>query len=291
MNLRDLQYFISVAKNQHFGKAAEESHVSQPALSMQLKKMEEELGVQLFERTNKNVLITSVGEEILERAKTILNLADEIKRIAKTHQDPFSGEIRLGVFPTLAPYFLPLIVPEITKSYPKLKLLLIEEKTDTLVEKLQSGEIDAAFLALPVEGESLATHRLYNDEFYLATPKNHPYASKRIVEQEALRNERLLLLKEGHCLRSQALDVCALTGAYEQQDFQATSLETLRQMVAAGVGMTLMPGLARKENDGLVYIPFKAPAPSRTVGMVWRKASSRSSCLEGLLKLIKQTLN
>lgn len=287
MNLRDLKYFISVAKNKHFGKAAEESFVSQPALSMQLKKLEEELGVQLFERTNKTVMITPVGEEILAYAKNIVSMVNDIQSIAKTHQDPFAGEIRLGAFPTLAPYFLPHIVPVISKEFENLKLLLVEEKTDVLLEQLHEGKIDAAFLALPIDDDALEEKLILEDEFLLATSPYHHYAKNESVKIDDLKDDCLLLLAEGHCLRDQALDVCSTTGACENQNFRATSLETLRQMVAANVGITLMPQMAMKHNDGLVYIPFNKNKPKRQIGLVWRKKSSRIKAIEEISKCIK----
>lgn len=290
MNLRDLKYFISIAKNQHFGKAAEQCHVSQPALSMQLKKLEEELGVKLFERTNKNVMITTVGQEVLEYAKNIINTADEIKRVAQTHQNPFAGEIKLGAFPTIAPYFLPHIVPVISKKFQDLRLLLIEEKTDVLLEQLNEGIIDAAFLALPIESESLETKLILEDEFLLATSPYHHFAKKKSIHADELKDDCLLLLAEGHCLRDQALDICATSGACVNKNFQATSLETLRQMVAANVGITLMPQIAMKHNDGLVYIPFEGIKPTRKIGLVWRKQSSRVEAIQEIIKCIEDVL-
>lgn len=286
MNLRDLKYFISVAKHQHFGKAAEESYVSQPALSMQLKKLEEELGIQLFERTNKTVRITPVGEEILACAKSIIALTDDIHSIAKSYQDPLAGEIRIGAFPTLAPYFLPHIVPVLSKEFPKLKLLLVEDKTDNLIEQLKEGKIDAAFLALPVYDEMFNHELILEDEFLLATSPYHHYAKKEFVEMEDLQDDCLLLLSEGHCLRDQALDVCGTTGACENQNFRATSLETLRQMVSANVGITLIPQMAMKHNDGLIYIPFKTRKPKREIALFWRKKSSRIQAIDEILKSI-----
>ncbi|MEC8066847.1 MAG: LysR substrate-binding domain-containing protein [Pseudomonadota bacterium] len=287
MNLRDLKYFISVAKHQHFGKAAEESYVSQPALSMQLKKLEEELGVQLFERTNKSVQITAVGEDILAYAKNIVKMSEDIQSIAKTHHDPFAGEIKLGAFPTLAPYFLPHIVPIVSKKFQNLKLLLVEEKTDNLLESLNEGKIDGAFLALPIDDEGLECTPLLEDEFLLAVSPYHHYAKLKSIEVEDLKDDCLLLLEEGHCLRDQALDICSKTGACENQNFRATSLETLRQMVAANVGITLIPQMAMKHNDGLVYIPFGKNKPTRKIGLVWRKKSSRIKALTEIVKSIQ----
>ncbi len=290
MNLRDLQYLVAVADQQHFGKAAEQCHVSQPTLSMQLKKMEEYLGVQLFERTNKRVMITPTGEKIAERARQVLRDTQEIRDIAKTAQDPYAGEFRLGAFPTLAPYFLPQVLPAIARKLPKLKLLLVEEKTEQLLDKLKAGTLDAALVALPIEEEGFGSAALFDDPFLLAVPLSHPLAKHKHVNQNDLKGERLLLLEEGHCLRNQALEVCSLMGGFEQQDFRATSLETLRQMVASGVGITLIPKLAMRKKDGIAYIPFAKPAISRTIGLVWRKTTTRKSCIEAMTRLILERL-
>jgi len=289
MNLRDLHYLVTVADTRHYGKAAEQCHVSQPTLSMQLKKLEETLGVQLFERTNKKVMITPVGEHIAERARKILQDAEAIKTIANMSQDPYAGEFRLGAFPTLAPYFLPLAVPAIRKKLPKLKLLLVEEKTESLVERLKAGTLDAALLALPLQEDGLETMPLFDDRFLLAVSRNHPLAKRKTIRQSDIMGERLLLLEDGHCLRAQALEVCSMTGASENQEFRATSLETLRHMVASGVGITLIPKMAMQKSDGIVYIPFAKPAPLRTIGLVWRKTSARKPCIDALAKSMLRT--
>lgn len=288
MNLRDLQYLVSVAKHKHFGKAAKECFVSQPSLSMQIKKLEDTLGVQLFERTNKNVMVTEVGKQLIDKAKDILQGADDMVDIANNFHDPLSGEIRIGAFPTLAPYFLPRIIPKITKKFPKLKLLLLEEKTDVLIDKLKSGEIDTAFLALPIDDNSLECIELFEDEFLLAVSTSHKLADKNSVTRNDLKNDSLLLLDEGHCLRAQALEVCSLIGLSEQQDFRATSLETLRQMVVANVGITLIPKLAKRNNDSLVYIPFEKDPPTRKIAMFWRRTSSKIRCCKSISEEIKQ---
>ncbi len=287
MNLNKFKYLIAVAEYKHFGRAAKSCFVSQPALSMQLQKLETELGVQLFERTNKNVMITAVGKDIVKRAKQLLQDVNEIKEIARAYHDPFAGELRLGAFPTLAPYFFPSIVPQIKQSLPELKLLLVEEKTDKLLQKIKNGEIDAAFLALGFEDDKgLETLPLFDDPFLLAVPTNHLLANRKKIKLADIAGEKLLLLEDGHCLRSQALSVCSLVGA-KQQEFRATSMETLRQMVASGVGITLIPKLARKDNDGIAYVDFSKPYPSRTICLVWRKTSPRIQCF----KQIAETLN
>jgi len=286
MNLRDLKYLVAVADNKHFGKAAKISHVSQPALSMQVQKLESELGVQLLERTNKTVMVTEIGKDIVERARKIIQETEEIKAIAKTHQDPFAGRIRLGAFPTLAPYFFPTIVPKISKALPKLKLFLVEEKTEQLLDQLKNGTLDAAIIALPVHGEQLQTLPLFEDEFLLAVHAKHHLAERKHVDQSDLEGEPLLLLEEGHCLRNHALVVCSLMQTGEVQDFRATSLETLRQMVASSIGITLIPKIAVQKHKDISYIPFTAPAPSRTIVLVWRKTSARGACFEKIGQLI-----
>ncbi|MBL4596799.1 MAG: LysR family transcriptional regulator [Robiginitomaculum sp.] len=286
MNLRDLKYLVAVADNKHFGKAAKISHVSQPALSMQVQKLESELGVQLLERTNKTVMVTEIGKDIVERARKIIQETEEIKAIAKTHQDPFAGRIRLGAFPTLAPYFFPTIVPKISKALPKLKLFLVEEKTEQLLDQLKNGTLDAAIIALPVHGEQLQTLPLFEDEFLLAVHAKHHLAKRKRVDQSNLEGEPLLLLEEGHCLRNHALVVCSLMQTSEVQDFRATSLETLRQMVASSIGITLIPKIAVQKHKDISYIPFTAPAPSRTIVLVWRKTSARGACFEKIGQLI-----
>ena len=286
MNLRDLQYLVAVAEHRHFGKAAEWCNTSQPTLSMQLKKLEETLGVQLFERTSKKVIITPIGETITTKARQILQDSRDIRELAKAAQDPYAGEFRLGAFPTLAPYYLPIAVPAIHKALPKLKLLLVEEKTPFLLERLKAGTLDAAFLALPIEEDWLETMPLFDDPFLLAVSPDHALAKRKYVSQSDLKGEQLLLLEDGHCLRSQALEVCSLIGSSEHQEFRATSLETLRQMVAAGVGITLMPQLAIGKDKSVKYIPFDKLAPSRTIGMVWRKHTARKECILRIASLL-----
>lgn len=288
MNLRDLEYLVAVAQFKHFGKAAEHCHVSQPALSMQLKKLEEELGVSLFERNNRQVLTTKIGVKITMRAQMILQQAEDLKQFAKSADDSFSGELKLGAFPTLAPYYLPKIVPEIVKQLPAIKLLLIEDKTDILIDKLQKGEMDCAFMALPIEADNLDYEILFEDEFYLAVPSDHELANETEITVDELQNRSLLLLEEGHCMRQNALDVCSLNGARESQGFRATSLETLRQMVGIGMGITLMPSLAKRANDGLKYIAFKHKPPVRTIALVWRKTTHRRELFGKLAALCRK---
>jgi LysR family hydrogen peroxide-inducible transcriptional activator len=287
MNIRDLKYLVALQDHQHFGKAADACFVSQPALSMQIKKLEEHLGVQLLERTNKSVMFTTVGDALTARARLVLSQVDEMKELAKQSVDPFSGELRLGIFPTLAPYLLPRIAPKISKKLPRLSLFLLEEKTNTLLEKLQQGKIDAAILALPIDVSGLFSVPLFDEEFMLAVPVTHELAKRKSIKAEELSHHPLLLLEDGHCLREQALSFCYRVQAEENQRFRATSLETLRYMVAAGVGVTLMPKLACRANDGVAYITFKTPKPMRSIGMVWRASTAKELVLKEIVAQIK----
>jgi LysR family hydrogen peroxide-inducible transcriptional activator len=288
MNLRDLQYLAAVARHLHFGKAAEECHVSQPTLSMQLKKLEDTLGVQLFERTNKSVMLTPIGRDITQRAERILAEAEQIRKVASSNADPMAGEIRLGIFPTLAPYLLPSLMLQLGKHFPRLNVLLVEEKTPVLIQKLVSGEIDAAILAMPI-AEDLASHTLFHEPFMLAVHSSHRLAKQKSVTLSDMRNEAMLLLEDGHCLREQALEVCHMIGAGEARNFRATSLETLRHMVASGGGITLIPELATHEkNKNLRYIPFEKPSPQRTIGLYWRKTSARNALMENMGAMISK---
>jgi len=288
MNLRDLKYLVAVAEYLHFGKAAEACFVSQPTLSMQLKKLEDTLGVVLVERGGKQVMLTAAGVEIAEKAKEILAQADQLVSLAKESRDPLGGELRLGAFPTLAPYFFPLIVPKINAAFPKLKLLLVEEKTNFLLAQLKAGKLDAAFIAAPVEEAGMDTKSLFSEAFLLAVPRGHKLAAKKTVTPEDVAAQPLLLLDEGHCLRDQALALCQRVGAKETDNFRATSLETLRQMVASGVAVTLMPQLAvGKKQPEIVYIPFQDQPFKRKIMLCTRSHFPRKALIEKLASLIR----
>ena len=284
MNLRDLAYFVALADHLHFGRAAAASFVSQPTLSTQIRKLEEELGVALGERAPRNVMLTPAGREVAKRARRIMADVEQMREAVRRSQDPEAGTVTLGLFPTLGPYLLPHVVPTLRTRFPQLELLLVEEKSDVLLERLQQGGLDAALLALPIGDDQLETEVLFEEPFVLAVPESHPLAGSPPISLDDLAGERLLLLADGHCLRDQALDVCHLAGASEKAGFQATSLETLRQMVAAGVGVTLLPSLAVKppvaQSDSIALVPFRDPPPSRRIAMAWR----RSSALDGFLR-------
>ena len=290
MNLRDLRYFLALADHKHFGRAAAASFVSQPTLSTQIRKLEEELGVALVERAPRKVMLTAAGHDVVQRARRIVGEVEQMREAARRSMDPESGSLRLGVFPTLAPYLLPHVVPQLRERFPQLELLLVEEKSDVLLRSLREGKLDAALLALPLHDEQLHAELLFEEPFVFAAPSQHPLASRTVMSMSELSDETLLLLEDGHCLRDQALDVCRLSGAQERSGFRATSLETLRQMVAAGVGVTLLPALSVHEpiaqSPNIRLIPFRAPAPSRQIALVWRK----SSALDGFLRTLADAI-
>lgn len=291
MNLRDLSYLVAVADLRSFVQAAEQCCISQPTLSTQIKKMEESLGVQIFERSNKKVLTTELGEQIIASARRILLEVDQIQELARNAQNPFAGNFRLGAIPTIATYVFPGLVPLIKQALPKLQLILIEEKTDDLIIQLKQGHIDAALLALPIKEDFLCSKKLFDDEFKLAVSLDHSLAKKNIIKAEHLLHQPILLLDEGHCLRDQALQICQLQGAEEQQGVRATGLETLRQMVRAGTGITLIPEIAINEAEsGIRYIPFVKPVPSRSIGLVYRKTTVRTELMEKLDELISLSI-
>jgi len=287
MNLRDLSYLVAVADLRSFVQAAKQCCISQPTLSTQIKKMEQNLGVQIFERSNKKVLTTELGEQIIVSARRVLVEIEQINELASNAQNPLSGNFRLAAIPTLSPYLFPDLVPVIKHALPDLRLILIENKTDHLIAQLKQGQIDAALLALPIKEDFLVSKKLFDDEFKLAVATDHPLSKKNIITTDDLMQQQILLLDEGHCLRDQSLQVCQLNGAEEQQDVRATGLETLRQMVKAGTGITFMPNIAiNKAEKGIHYIPFSAPVPKRSIGLVWRKTTVRKELMEQLISHI-----
>src|SRR5690349_10855085 len=223
LKLKDLRYLVALADTRHFGRAAERSFVSQPTLSAQLKKLEEYLGVQLIERAPKRVALTAAGEEIVARARRILESSDEIIELAKGHRDPLAGRLKVAFLPTIGPYLLPNVAARLRKHLPRLELMLYEYQTDPMLEKLHSGEIDVGILALPVVLDGFDSYELYKEPFTVAMPANHKLAARPSIRVEDLTHETLLLLEDGHCLRDQALDVCSSTDVHEKQDFRATS--------------------------------------------------------------------
>ena len=295
MNLRDLRYFVALADTRHFGKAAERSFVSQPTLSAQIKKLENYLGVQLIERQPRRVTLTDMGARILPVARRILQESDEIISLARNEHDPLAGKLKVGLIPTIGPYLLPLVTRRLRKQLPQLKLMLYEYQTQPLLEKLRGGDIELAILALPVPLDGLEARELYHEDFSVAVPNTHPFSKKSSIKVDDLSGETLLLLEDGHCLRDQALEVCSRVDVKESDDYRATSLETLRQMVAAGLGITLLPELATRgpfgSGHGLTVRSFAKPVPSRTVGAVWRKSSSRGQAINAVCDVISTAMD
>lgn len=295
MNLRDLAYLVALADHRHFGRAAESCFVSQPTLSTQIKKLETELGAQLIERNPGHILLTAAGEQVVERARRVLTEVDTIHRIASRASDPDAATLRIGLIPTIAPYLLPHVVPALSERFPKVEMLLVEEKTEVLLDRLRSGVIDAAVLAMPIASESFEMAHLYEEEFVLAVPASHRLAGEDgTVSYDVLASEQVLLLEEGHCLREHALEVCAMAGAIERHGFRATSLETLRQMVAAGVGVTLLPKLSvtppAQVPAAVQLRRFTPPVPSREVALVWRRTSVFGQLLPQMADTTRQAL-
>ncbi len=292
IKLKDLRYLVAVADTRHFGRAAEKCFVSQPTLSAQLKKLEDYLGVQLVERQPKNVTLTEAGEQIVARARRILEASEEVVTLAKSHRDPLAGRLRLALLPTVGPYLLPRVSQPMRKALPRLELRLYEYQTAPMLEKLEAGEIDLGILALPVDGDGFDTRELYTEPFVVAMPDHHRLWKRDSVRVDDLDGETLLLLEDGHCLRDQALEVCSHAGVHEKQDFRATSLETLRQMVATGAGVTLLPELASRgaygSAKGVTIRPFTRPAPVRHVGAAWRKTSARRAAIDAVCKVISE---
>ncbi len=279
ITLRQLEYLIALAELRSFHKAAAACHVSQPALSTQIRQLEDRLGVKLLERNQRMVLVTPAGEEIVRRAQLVLNDANDLVEAAQSLSLPMSGTLRLGVIPTIAPYFLPKALPKVRDQYPHLRLLLYEEKTDVLVRLLNEGKLDLALLALGVELGSLETMSLFDDSFLLAVPEKHALAKVAAAQESDLLGEEVLLLEDGHCLRDQVWPVCKSGGAHELGDFRASSLSTLTQMVSSRIGITLLPEMSVDVEIGrseqILLRRFKRPEPFRTIGLAWRKSAPR----------------
>lgn len=293
MNFRDLEYLIALEELKHFRKAAEKCFVSQPTLSGQIRKLENELNIQLMERSSRKVIFTQAGLDIVNKAKTILLEAKSLKEIAKSHNEPMQGTLHIGLIPTVAPYLLPLIIPAIKKHFPDLELFLHENQTDVLIKQLEDGELDCLMLALLPSMETLQQYTLYDEPLELALSETHPWAMKKEIAIEKLSGEHLLMLEDGHCLRDQAMGFCFAAGAIEDNSFKATSLETLRHMISADNGLTLLPQLAipiSRSQAGIKYIPFTTPVPKRTIGLICRTNSVRKTCFKELSQLIVNTV-
>ena len=289
VTLRQLRYYETLSRTRHFGMAASQCAVTQPALSMQVKELEQELGVQLVERRGSTVALTVAGQEIAARAEAILNQVRELADYACQQRGVLTGTLRLGIIPSVAPYLLPGLLSGVQRAYPALDLLVRETQTDTLVDELVRGELDVALLALPVSPAQLETMALFDDPFLIAVQaRAAPGWSPENLHSRMMR-ERLLLLEEGHCLRDQALQFCEIANVQARKALGAASLTTIMQMVAAGHGITLLPELctrAEVDRQRIALIPFPDEPPKRTIGLAWRRTSSRKADFVALGELI-----
>lgn len=290
MNLREFEYLVALADQRNFHRAARACNVSQPTMSAQIRKMEQELGVTLFERSPRNLILTAAGEMAVKRARSILNEVAQLRDEAARYAESGTRRLHLGVFPTLGPYLLPHVVPHFMQRFPQTEILLTEEKTGVLLRRLVDGQIDAALLALPVDDPHLTGRVLFHEPFRIAMPAGHPLAAGDAVPLDALSSQRLMLLEEGHCLRDQALELCRYSGARELDEFRGTSLETLRQMVIAGMGVTLLPLLAclgPAASRDLAFLPLAHGNFGREIGLFWRKTSGAGDLMDELCDLVK----
>ncbi len=302
MTLTELRYVVAVARERHFGRAADACFVSQPTLSVAIKKLEEELGTRIFERRTNDVTMTPAGERIVGQAQRTLDEAGRIKEIARQGKDPLSGPLRLGVIYTIGPYLLPALVRQLLKDAPQMPLLLTENFTVKLVDLLKNGEIDVAIMALPLPEAGLVLQPVYDELFVIAVPRLHPWSKRKAIPSEDLKKETMLLLGTGHCFRDQVLEVCPELSRFSssaegiQKTFEGSSLETIRHMVGSGLGVTVLPMTSipdKPPRDSLLaYIPFKPPAPDRRVVIAWRKSFTRAPAIEALRQaVLKCALN
>ena len=290
MTLTELRYVVAVARERHFGRAAEACFVSQPTLSVAIKKLEEELDVKIFERGATEVSVTPLGEDIVRQAQAVIEQAGAIKEIAKRGKDPLAGALRLGIIYTIGPYLLPELVKGIIDRVPQMPLILQENFTVKLLEMLRTGELDCAIMAEPFPDAGLALAPLYDEPFMVAAPASHPFASRGSVSAQELKTETMLLLGNGHCFRDQVLEVCPEFARFSsdaegiRKSFEGSSLETIKHMVASGMGVTVVPvtSVPREPHPHLRFIPFEAPAPTRRVVLAWRKTFTRYEAIAAL---------
>jgi len=290
MTLTELRYIVAVARERHFGRAADACFVSQPTLSVAVKKLEEELDIKLFERGSSDIGVTPLGEEIIRQAQAVLEQAALIKEIAKRGKDPLAGALRLGVIYTIGPYLLPQLVKHVIEHVPQMPLMLQENFTTRLLDMLRSGEIDCAILAEPFSDAGLAMAPLYEEPFLVAVPRTHALARRKSISAEELKKETMLLLGTGHCFRDHVLDVCPEFARFSsdaegiRKSFEGSSLETIRHMVAAGMGVTVVPSLSvpASADAHVAFVPFKGHPPSRRVVLVWRRSFTRYEAIAAL---------
>jgi LysR family hydrogen peroxide-inducible transcriptional activator len=288
ITLKQMRYFQTLARHGHFGRAAEACAISQPALSMQIKELEETLGTALFERSARQIRLTSFGEDFARRVGAILRSVDELADLARASTNLMAGRLRLGVIPTVAPYLLPTIVSSLTRAHPELDIHVRETLTPKLLHELTEGRLDAAIVALPVSEPSLTEVALFGEDFVLVRPRAD--ADKPVPDGDGLREMRLLLLEEGHCFRDQALSFCNMPSAHPRELLDGSSLSTLVQMVGAGLGVTLIPAMAvavETRSADVAIARFSAPRPQRTIGMIWRSTSPLAAQLMQVAQVVK----
>ncbi|MDG2174662.1 MAG: DNA-binding transcriptional regulator OxyR [Gammaproteobacteria bacterium] len=293
IKIRELEYLDAIERHKHFGKAAEACHVSQPTLSGQIIKLEEQLGVTLIERHRRNIMLTPAGNQLLVKARKVLNAAHDLEVTAKTLGDPLSGEMHIGLIPTLAPYLLPHIMSQLIGKLSRMEFFLHENQTADLIRSLDQGLLDALILPWLDEMKDFDAYDLFDEPFLLAVNKGHELAKKKRVKLDDLKGCHVLTLEDGHCLRDQALGYCFSAGADEDKRFQATSLETLRYMVASGIGITLLPKLSvidQPDNSELTYIPFQQPMPSRRIVLLIRQNYTRGETVREIVAAIRAAM-
>jgi LysR family hydrogen peroxide-inducible transcriptional activator len=294
MTLTELRYIVAVARERHFGHAAEACFVSQPTLSVAIKKLEEELEVKIFERGASEVTVTPLGEAIVRQAQVVIEQAQALREIAKRGQDPLSGPLRLGIIYTIGPYLLPELTRHVIEHLPQMPLILQENFTARLLDMLRAGELDCAIMAEPFPDTGLAVAPLYDEPFMVAVPRSHPLATMASISAEALKKETMLLLGTGHCFRDHVLEVCPEYARFSsdaegiRKSFEGSSLETIKYMVAAGMGVTVVPQLSvpAEPQPHIVYVPFTPPVPTRRVVLAWRRSFTRYEAIAALRNAI-----
>jgi LysR family hydrogen peroxide-inducible transcriptional activator len=293
--LQQFRYLVAIAETLHFRKAAESVNVTQPTLSAQLRELEGKLGVELVERARGGVILTPIGAEVARRARALVRDAEDIKELATRGADPFSGTFRIGLVQSLGSYFLPLVLPTLHETYPSLKLGVREGLAADLLSRLRTGALDVLFFPLPIDDETLHAEPLFVEPLLAVVPSEHPLAAARVIERSRLRGETVMTLEDGHRLHGTVAALCEETGAHLSLDYEGTSLDTLRQMVATGLGLSILPALyVRSEvaRERLVMArPLEEPQPSRQIGMIWRRTAFASPAFEELAALIRDVLD
>ena len=289
MTLNELRYVVAVAQERNFRRAAENCFISQPALSVAIQKLEDELGIQIFERSKTEIVLTNIGNQVVEQAQRVLEEANKVKVLARTGNNPLNGPIRLGAIFTVGPYLLPKIIPELKKLAPEMPLDIEEGLTANIEQHLRNGHLDAAILALPFDVPGIITTPLYDEVFKVVVSSNHPWAQMKSLRSNALKKEKVLLLDSGHCFSNQVTEFCPELSRHSQNTVQGNSLETIRNMVASGLGITVMPACATTSNSSdklLKAVPFAPPEPSRRIALAWRKSYSRQPAINVIQQAI-----